>query len=90
MKDAFERRAYVKQRFLGPVSTSSWGTGYDNWRRLLDDGYAVRVFLGDREVGDYSAADPDARSVTVSSGVLKGDVEVRVSRLERSPQEVRT
>ena len=80
MKDAFERRIHVRQRFLGPVSINQWDTAYGNYCNLLSSGFKVRIFLNDREILDASAADPDAGTVTCHRGVLKGLVEIRLER----------
>lgn len=82
-KDAFERRRFVTTRFRGRVSTEQWDkVGYSNLANITRDGYAIRVFLNDREQNDCFTADPDEG--WICSGALrvvkKGCVEIRLER----------
>lgn len=80
VKDAFERRQMVRNRFMGPVSAQAWSKGQENYWNLTGDGWAVRVFLNGKEIPDCIAADPDAGTVTIVNGTLKGAVEIRLER----------
>lgn len=86
LRDAFERRRMVRNRFLGPVSANQGsGTPYQNYCNLLSDGWTVKIFLNDVEQPDAIGADPDKGEVyRLGSGwvpvTFKGVVEIRMER----------
>lgn len=83
MKDYFERRRHVQNRFKGRIGAAQWDDGYTNYANLLKDGYAVRVFCNGRERSNWKWADSDAGKLECMDGVTyAGSVEIRVSREE--------
>lgn len=81
LRNAFERRRLVRNRFLGPISATAWGKGYSNYCNLISDGWTVTILLNDKIQKDAIAADPDAGTVEFMGGVtLKGLVEIRMER----------
>jgi hypothetical protein len=86
--DAFERRRFVQQHFLGRISTEMFDPGYRNHLALIADGYDVSVFLDGRLQEGCITADPDEGFVTlrkisgssVVSEIRRGNVSIKVSK----------
>jgi hypothetical protein len=86
--DAFERRRFVQQHFLGRISSVMFDPGYRNHLALVAGGYDVSVFLDDIRQDDYITADPDegfvqCRAVlrsSVTTDMRRGTVSIRISK----------
>ena len=84
--DAFERRRFVQQHFLGRVSSVMFDPGYRNHLALIAGGYDVSVFLNDELQDEFITADPDEGFVQrrgspgSSTDMRRGSVSIRISR----------
>ena len=57
--DAFERRRFVQQHFVGRISSEVFDPGYRNHTSLLGAGWDIRVYLNDVLQEDWITADPE-------------------------------
>lgn len=80
LRDAFERRRLVRNKFLGPVSINAWGLGFENYCNLTSDGWDVSILLNDKVQKGWWGADPDKGEVYFPGATLNGIVEVRMER----------
>lgn len=58
MKDAFERRRFVQQHFVGRISSELFDPGHRNYLNLLKSCYDICVYLDDQLQDNYLTADP--------------------------------
>jgi len=66
MKDAFERRRHVPQRFIGRISTDPDDPGYQNWVNLYCSGSPYKI-----EVRLNGIVQDNCKSTDVEEGCIE-------------------
>jgi hypothetical protein len=91
-RDAFERRRFVTQHFVGRISSELSDPGYRYYRALIESGYDIRVFLNDDLQDSYLAADAEEGIVrqrillrsSPRTEVRRGTVKIVISKQSKN------